>query len=149
MRDRTEDALTEFVSPDTAQRIRHLLCHCVATNLGASLYVDRQKFELVFVETPRKRGLITGDQPLVNLLSTVDDTAPPEIALYYPLSPILGMILAPKDLAVARRLAGEGASRTVYLNGLIARKSEHFLVADSDSALEPYIAQGWGHRGGS
>ena len=147
MRDRIEDVLSEFVSPDTAQRIRHLYCHCIATNIGGSLYVDRKKFELVFVDTPRKRGLITGDQPLVNLLSTDDGTAPPEIALYYPLSPILGMILAPKDLAVAQRFAGEEASRIVYLNGLIARKSEHFLVADSASALEPYIAQGGGHRG--
>ena len=99
-RDRIEAVLTEIMSPASAERIRHVYCHCIATNLGASLYVDRQEFELLFFDAPADQGLITGDQPLVNMLHTDDGNPPPEMVLYYPLSPILGMILAPKSFAM-------------------------------------------------
>lgn len=141
MRNAIQRVLNEIMPPDTAERIRHVYCHCIATNLGASLYVDRKKFELLFVECPTERGLITGDQPVVNILGTDDDSAPLEIALYYPLSPTLGMFLAPKTLGMRSTVANLNASGIVELNDRIAWKSERFLAANSDGVLLPYVSK--------
>ena len=129
------------MSPAAAARIRHLYCHCLATNLGASLYSDRKDFELLFVDAPADDRLITGDQPMVNILAKNDGAPPRELALYYPLSPALGMILAPKTLAMLPVVGEISAPRTAELNDLIARKSERFLVADSDSLLTRYAVR--------
>ena len=107
IRDTMANELRTLVPADTAERIRHVFCHCIATNVGASLYRDRDDFELLFLRSPAPQCLITGDQPVVNLLATHDGTEPSELALYYPLTPSLAMILSPKSLdlrpAIAQR----------------------------------------------
>ena len=75
-------------SGNVTERIRHVYCHCIATNVGATLCRDRSDFELLFLRSPTSNGLITGDQPVVNLLATHDGTEPSELALYYPLFPL-------------------------------------------------------------
>ena len=141
MRNAIQKVLNEIMPPDTAKRIRHVYCHCIATNLGASLYSDREKFELLYLQCPPEQTLITGDQPVVNILDTHDGTPPQDIALYYPLSPTLGMFLAPKALAMAATVADRSASEIDQLNDLIACKSERFLVANSDNPLLPYMSK--------
>ena len=140
MRDGIEGGLREMFGRATARRIRNVYCHCIANNLGGSLYVDRHNFELVFVEPPPGRGLVTGDQPLVNLLATEDGRVPREMALYYPLAPKLGLILAPSAMDLASILPDVNGSRVTELNDRITRRSERFLVAESDSDLLPYVA---------
>ena len=140
MRDRVGKGLAEFLPAGTAARIRHVYCHCIAENLGASLYADRERFELLFVECAPDHRLVTGDQPVVNILGTKDGTAPEEIALYYPLSPALGMILAPRTLDLGSMAADPTATGIVGLNELIVAASPRFLVADSDSLLQAYAA---------
>lgn len=141
MRDRIESGLRTTFGRGTARRIRNVYCHCIANNLGGSLYVDRHNFELVFVEPLPGQGLVTGDQPLVNLLATEDGTAPQEMVLYYPLTPKLGVILAPSAMDLASILPSVDGSRAAVLNDRIAKKSERFLVAESDTDLMPYLGR--------
>ena len=140
MRDRLEGGLRTMFGRPVARRIRNVYCHCIANNLGGSLYVDRHNFELVFVEPPPGRGLVTGDQPLVNLLASEDGRPPQEMVLYYPLAPSLGLIMTPREMDLASILPSVADSRVAELNDHIARKSERFLVAKSDSDLRPYLA---------
>ena len=137
IRDRVEGVLAEIMSPPQAARIRHLYCHCLATNMGASLYGDREDLELLFVDAPADERLITGDHPMVNVLGTDDGSQPLELALYYPLSPALGVILAPKALATPP-VVGDPNARIAALNDLIAARSERILVADSPTFLRRY-----------
>ena len=139
IRDAMSNGLRTLVPADTAERIRHVFCHCIATNVGASLYGDRDNFELLFLRSPPPQGLITGDQPVVNLLATHDGTAPSEVALYYPLTPSLAMILSPKSLDLRPAIARAAAPCVRELNDLIAWKSARFLVGRSHTLLRPYI----------
>ena len=139
MRDTMANGLRTLVPADTAERIHHVFCHCIATNVGASLYCDRDDFELLFLRSPAPQCLITGDQPVVNLLATHDGTEPSEVALYYPLTPSLAMILSPKSLNLRPAIARVATPCFRELNDLIAWKSARFLVARSDSLLRPYI----------
>ena len=139
LRDTIEKGLRALVSTDTAERIRHVFCHCTATNVGATLYRDRANFELLFLRSPTPEGIITGDQPVVNLLATHDGTEPAELALYYPLSPSLAMILSPKSLDLRSPVASASPSVGRELNNFVAWKSSRFLVARSNPLLRPYL----------
>ena len=114
--------------------LKNLLCHCAAENLGASLFVDRNKFEIVFMRCGSSDEFITGDQPLVNIFHSCGQDIPPtELALYYPLGPHLSMLLLPRvfglnSMEIPSNFANE-------LNNLIAQKAKEFLVASRVEAL--------------
>ena len=141
LRDSIQNGLSEFIPQDVAQRIRNVYCHCIASNLGASLYRDRSTFELIFVHASSPTEFITGDQPIVNILGTFDERETHELALYYPLSPTLGTILAPKSLNMAANVLRSSNVTTAWLNDLIARVSKRYLVASSDETLVQYAPQ--------
>ena len=83
-------------------RLKNVLCYCFATNLGASLFVDRSGFDVVFLTNSTDLSFLTGDQPVVNLMGSTNDIAPKEMALYYPVSPSLSLLLAPREYKLAR-----------------------------------------------
>ena len=62
------------------------------------------------------------------------------MALYYPRSSEAGLILAPSAMDLASILPDVNGSRVTELNDRITRRSERFLVAESDSDLLPYVA---------
>ena len=123
---------------ENAQRIQNLICHCVATNIGGSLYCDRHGFEIIFLDCPAGSEFITGDQPVVNILTNRDGRPPEELAFYYPLSPNLAIILAPKSLDLRAVLTKFDIAATNELNDFIAWESRHFLIASSPDQLERY-----------
>ena len=141
IRDTVEKGLRAVVPADSAERVRHVFCHCIATNVGWTLYRDRADFELLFLRSPTPECLVTGDQPVVNLLATHDGTEPAELALYYPLTPSLAMILSPKSLHLRSPVAVATASDVRELNDLVAWKSARFLVASSDRILPRYVGR--------
>ena len=96
-RDAIVEAAKGILPAENVQRIRNLLCYCYATNTGGSLYCDRHEFEITFLDCQADSEFITGDQPVVNILGDKDGRPPEELAFYYPLSPNLAMILAPKS----------------------------------------------------
>ena len=114
-------------------RLRNIISYIGAENVGASLFVDRKEFDIVFEENKCDLGFITGDQPVVNLLGTGDGSETKELAFYYPLSPQLSCVLAPKTY---RLRSGSISSDIVQeLNALIAWESKQFLVANADTDL--------------
>ena len=98
MRDAIVEAGEGILPAENIQRIRNLLGYCYATNIGGSLYGDRHGWEIIFLDCPAGSEFITGGQPVVNVLGNKDGRPPEELAFYYPLSPNLAMILAPKSL---------------------------------------------------
>ena len=115
--------------------LKHLVCHCAAENIGASLFVDRNKFQIVFLRNGSKDEFITGDQPIVNLFrSHGEDSSPTELALYYPLNPHLSMILLPglyglSSMKVPPPIVDD-------LNNIIAQKAREFIVAKKIEAIQ-------------
>ena len=107
-----------------------------ATNLGASLFFDRKKVEITFLENKTDLGFITGDQPIVNLLATRDGSPPEELAFYYPLAPDLAIILSPREF----KLKPINCEMFEELNDLIAWKSKHFVISNTVTMLQKYIA---------
>ena len=77
------------------RRVWLVLSHIFAVNMGHSLYIDRAAFCLQVLKNDSNVPFITGDQPLVNLLSNPSKGAPPpsEFELYYPLSPRIAVVL--------------------------------------------------------
>ena len=133
-----EEALKGILQARTVQRIRNVLCYCYATNTGWSLYSDRDEWEIIFLDCPAGSEFITGGQPVVNILSKKDGSRPEHLAFYYPLSPELAIIMAPKSLKLRSILAKFDSEATNELNDLIAWESPHFLIARSLDQLTRY-----------
>ena len=143
MRNRIGDVLNAEFPGRGAGRLQNLLCYCSANNLGSSLYVDRKNLDITFVENASNVDLVTGDQPVVNLLSTEGEEPPEEVIIYYPLSPRVGLLVAPRQYNVH---SGDlGQDRVAELNRFIAWQSSQFLVSRSICALEEFV-DGWPKR---
>ena len=138
MRELIYEGCREFVPTDSARRMRNLLCYCYAVNVGSSLYVDRKELEITYLDCLSNLEFITGDQPLVNLFGTRDNTPTEELVLYYPLSPKLAMVLAPKEMDLGASLSLLGESEVWELNDLIAWEAREILVAKTSNMLARY-----------
>ena len=115
--------------------LKHLVCHCVAENIGASLFVDRSKFQVVFLRTGSKDEFITGDQPIANLFrSPGEDSPPTELAFYYPLNPHLSMMLLPEVYGLSSMKVPP--SIVDDLNNVIAQKAKEFIVAKEIETIQ-------------
>ena len=115
--------------------LKHLVCHCAAENIGASLFVDRSKFQIIFLRNGSKDEFITGDQPIVNLFrSHGEDSPPTELALYYPLNPRLSMILLPRLYGLSSMKVPP--SIVDDLNNVIAQKAREVIVAKGIEAIQ-------------
>lgn len=115
--------------------LKHLVCHCAAENIGASLFADRSKFQIIFLQSEAQDEFITGDQPIVNLLRSHDEDSPPtELALYYPLDPHLSMIL----LQGLYGLSSMKVPPSIVddLNKVIAQKAREFIIAKEIETLQ-------------
>ena len=134
IRESIGDALTKLYPNHDFARITNIMCHITAENVGCSLFRDRRDFDIVFLGNRDGIGFVTGDQPVVNLLGTEDGSDPKEIIFYYPLSPILSCILAPKECGLST--SDISSEITEQLNDLIAWHSRYFLVADSIGTLQ-------------
>ena len=120
-------------------RLSNIVCHIGAVNVGGSLFVDRNQFDIVFLDDGDDVGFITGDQPVVNLLGTGDGSETTELALYYPLSPSLSCLVVPKELKLRSvDIPGEILKE---LNDLIAWESRSFWVASSNGILQHIVSK--------
>ena len=118
-------------------RLKNIVCHMGAANVGSSLFVDRNEFDIVFLESGGESGFITGDQPVVNLMGTGDGTETTELALYYPLSPALSCLVSPRSFNVRSRKILD--TTVEALNDLVASEARDFLVAGSERELEVIV----------
>ncbi len=128
------EVLSEGHNGHDFSHLTNLWAYCVANNMGASLYRDRNYFKVVFLETEADFEFITGDQPIVNLMGTRDGTAPEEVAFYYPLTPNLAIILLP----TMYQLRPTDTNSLLGLNDAVAWESRQFLVAKTPGLLQRY-----------
>jgi len=124
------------ITPDyDFSRLRNLFCHCFAHTFGGSLFVDREIFDIVFLEN-QNGEFITGDQPVVNLVRQ-EGMEHDDIALYYPLGPRLAVLIAFKGFRC--RPIVVPYETIEKLNESMAFKSNRFRVAVSEEALQPFV----------
>ena len=113
-------------------RLRHVFCHCFADNMGASLYVERKRLNIVLLKDKNNR-LITGDQPTVNLAAK-ENMDHDDMATYYPLTPNLAVLVTFNELL---QKSIEMSDEIVeQLNQTIAFRADQFLVGPSESVLQ-------------
>jgi hypothetical protein len=75
-------------------RIANPLVHMVASNVGLSLFADRERHKILLLENSTGIPFVTTDQPVINIATSPKDTKPPaKFELYYPLSPMKAMLL--------------------------------------------------------
>ena len=116
-------------------RLRHLFGYCFADNLGGSLFVDRNRLNIMFLRN-RSVGFITGDQPIVNL-AYKENMQHDDVVIYYPLGAELALLLSLRNLQIP---SGEVPNEVAKgLNGTIAFNSSQFLVGSSKTLLEQFI----------
>ncbi len=142
---RSREAIGEVLSQDSPNhdlaRHKNIVSHLGAENLGCSLFVDRNEFDIIFLEGSNDLGFITGDQPVVNLLGTGigNPSETTELALYYPLSPFLACLLSPRDYKV--RCTDIPNEIVEELNDFIVWDSNQFLVANSNKILQHVLGK--------
>ena len=149
LRDKLRAMLREAPGGQDRGHLVNVYCLCIAENIACSLFVDRADLEVIFLRTETECQFITGDQPIVNLFLSVDtDTPPDELIFYFPLGPLLSLLLLPKDY----RLTSLDATPNIVelLNNYIAFNSKEFLVANSKKMLceiKPNLHSLYQHNG--
>lgn len=131
------EAAAEIFPGQNFDRLQNIVSYIGGVNIGGSLFVNRKQFEFIFMESQSEPGFVTGDQPVVNLMGNKDGGETNELAFYYPLSPGLSCLLAPKEYKLKSVLIP--CSIVEELNDLIARNSRYFLVANSNESLRQTV----------
>ncbi len=134
IREDFEEVHSEMFPSHDFARLAPIVSHIGAENLGASLFVDRNEFDIIFTESWDGVRFITGDQPVVNVMGNGYDGETTELALYYPLSPDLSCLVSPKEYRLDSAKVPDEIVQD--LNDFIAWRSKRFLVADSNSELQ-------------
>ena len=137
MREAIGKELSESVPGYDLSGLKNIVCHIGAVNVGATLFVDRREFDIVFLESEGESGFITGDQPVANLMGTGDGSETAELALYYPLSPALSCLVSPRVYNLRSRRVPEATVEA--LNNFVAWESRDFLVSSSERELEAIV----------
>ena len=135
------DDVRTFLSQDKLGRdlskLTNVMCYIWATTMAFNLFHIDHDFDIVFLENRGNLGFVTGDQPLINILANRYDGDTTGTTFYYPLSPNLSCLVVPKRF----KLQSKHISDIIVeeLNGFIAWHSSHFVVGDSNTAVQRAI----------
>lgn len=78
-------------------RVWNVMIHMFAADIGASLFVERKRRKLILIHNDcTEVPFLTGDQPAINL-KAVQLGPPDRLAIYYPISPQLALLLSDVD----------------------------------------------------
>lgn len=127
-------ALCEADKSADLTRVWNVLIHMFSTNIGASLYVERDRRKLILVKNGTDVTFITGDQPAINLKG--NRPHPPEsLSIYYPISPRQALILTDVDEEPLIPADGLTAYQVSMLNKRVYVASYRQLFAQSEMSL--------------
>ncbi|OYQ66177.1 hypothetical protein B9G53_04965 [Pseudanabaena sp. SR411] len=127
---------------DVVEKTWNVISHILATNLGYSIYSERNSFRIVFLKNLTSITLITGDQPIINTyaigLSLDKDVE--GLDFYYPLSPNLAILLT-QDHSHSSALAKICLSEKEVdrYNQSIIEQSHSQIYAASEESLARYV----------
>jgi hypothetical protein len=106
-----------------------------ATNLGTSLYTDRRKYRIVILDNKSQTPFITGDQPVINLL-TKDHQ---DIEFYYPLTPSRAFIFTASEDRFPLNQRNVGMLEVENYNYQIYQRSGKQIYGNDGSYLATFI----------
>lgn len=119
-------------------RVWNVMIHMFATNIGASLFLERKQRRLILIHNRTSVPFITGDQPAVNLKGRRPH--PPErLSIYYPISPQLALLLSDIDEDPLTTTEGLTASQASELNNKLFEASYKQVFALSSESLTPWL----------
>ncbi len=131
--------IPSYVPGHDSCRTANILNHIHATNVGAGLFRERKAYRIVFLKNATPIPLITGDQPVINMLGP---KATDDLELYYPLPPQLAMVLT-KD---ALKFPGSDRNITSFeaerYNYAIYSKSEDQVDSNDADYVRCLVAVG-------
>jgi hypothetical protein len=118
------------------EKIWNVLSHIFATNIGLSLYLERQNLRMVLLKNQTQKELITGDQPVINIRAKALDTNPPDdVELYYPVSPYQAIMITKRlEKSPLDKILMNDTDVDKY-NAMIASHSFEQIFAASKEAL--------------
>lgn len=118
----------------------NIMVFIMATNVGMRIYAERDRWELLILKNQTNIPFITSDQPIVNLYvkNTLEENAKlrdDEVELYYPVSPLLAVVLKKKDSSFMNyQVLNEDAID--FLNRKIKKESHLQLFSNSEAYLD-------------
>ncbi|MGA3249209.1 MAG: DUF4238 domain-containing protein [Paraburkholderia sp.] len=126
--------LNRSASLPNLERIWPALAYILAVNIGGTMYVERRRRTLVLLNNGHDTPFITGDQPVVNLLGMAG-TVTDRVALYFPVSPRLALVLNDVDNNLPLSSASLTPTDVRALNAKIAAETHAQVFGNSDAAL--------------
>lgn len=123
---------------ERTERIWNVLAHMFATNVAWSFFADRVSCSLILLKNETSLNFIAGDQPCININASpnLTDEPPTRIALYYPISPKLAILLQ-DEISVSQVQYVEEKEVEKY-NALIYANSYEQIYAQTKSDLMPF-----------
>lgn len=118
------------------ERAWNVLRHMMAVNAGGSLMLARNTRPLVMLENETDVPFITGDQPVINLLSPGSGEPPRLLAFYYPVSPQLAVILDEVNERTGYAAGLVLADQVIALNRRIQAASHMQVFGSSRDVLD-------------
>jgi len=106
-----------------------------ATNLGTSLYADRRKYRIVILDNTSQTPFITGDQPVINIL-TKDHK---DIELYYPLTPTRAFLFTADNDRFPSNQRNVGLLEVENYNYQIYQRSGKQIYGNEKSYLASFL----------
>jgi hypothetical protein len=128
-----------WVGGHDPRRTSAILGHIYATNIGAAFVRERKAYRIVFLKNETAVPFITGDQPVIN---TLDPKKTDAVALYYPLSPMLAMVLAKNTVKFPDRTRRVTSLEVEAYNHAIYSMSEDQVYSNDEAYLGSLVAIG-------
>jgi len=126
---------------DIAEKTWNVISHILATNLGYSIYSDRNAFKIVFLKNMNLAKLITGDQPIINTyaIGLSINQVVEDLEFYYPLSPDLAILLTQNHSHDEFGIIYLSEKEVDRYNLSIIEQSHSQIYANSEESLARYF----------
>ena len=120
-----------------------VLRHIFSTNVGASLYENRDKFRPIIIENKSDLPFVTGDQPVINTYAVGLnlEEIPKELEFYYPLTPALALLLTSKEEYRTQTIFPATKPDVIKYNKFIHDQSGKQIYASSRDVLERMLSE--------
>jgi hypothetical protein len=122
----------------TVEKTWNILSHIFAANMGGNLYYQRKDFKLILIKNISDHEFITGDQPVINIFScsTPEGQAPDRLAFYYPISPLLSVLIIEKKYFLGNTYLEYGNKEVLSHNEAMRHQSFEQIYASKKGTLE-------------
>ena len=118
-----------------------IISQMFSVKIGASLYLERCDRKLVLLENRTDTDFITGDQPTLNL-SAGSGKVPDSLVFYYPISPMLALILTETDGRTPLTNEGLTSDQVRDLNARMAKAAHSQIYGRSEASVRQAHADG-------